>query len=173
MVLVNRLAALWVSHNPTLPSPGWVSHNPTLPSPGRLLAARRNLVLKRRKEDGVEHRTGNGTAQVAAQVEMEPEEEVQAEKEAEGTTKEKLRLEVRECWRRLAKARNDPLQRKRHNKVLGTDKALLARVEEAMMEEWRESESDDMWELNCLVSAGIEVVADRMSHTESTESEVR
>lgn len=55
---------------------------------------------------------------------------------------------------------------------MSADKALLAWVEEAMMKEWRENESESMWELNCLVSAGIEVVAKQRKQNESTESEV-
>lgn len=155
----------------------WNSQQPTLPSTGKLLAARRNLILKRRlenDEDTSNPTPGDGAGQGerepetgAAQVESEENERSEREREREERMKLKLNLEGR--WQRLAAAAPSSLARKRHNKVLGSDKDLLGRVETLMMEIWSERECDDPWELVCLMYAGIEVISDAVKQPKADQ----
>ncbi len=68
-------------------------------------------------------------------------------------------------WSHLSSTPQSKLMRKRHSRVAGSDKELQGRVEKVMMELWAKSESRELWDLMCLVYAGIEVISERTLHS--------
>ncbi len=123
----------------------WSSQPPTIPSPGRVLAARRNKLLKQAKE-----RSDNQEPNPEAEAQESPVDQEQSEAGAE---KRRLREELLEAWRCLADA--GP------GSTVASDPDLLDRVEKEMEGLWTEQGDADCWKLCCLVYAGIEVIAKR------------